>query len=289
MNAFAPLMTTLLDLAYALRDTGVPLTIGGGFGLYLKQNHLRQSGERTLLSQLPEPRATNDIDLFLRVDVLASLPTMQHVAQSLGNLGFQVVENAKFFQWQRTIVIGGIEHEVKVDLLVGPLDECRDHLKTDKLPRVRPKGNLQLHAYHTEEAIAIDQESKALPIRGLRGDGSEYATEVFVPQAFTYLMMKLFAFDDRKGDDRKDAGRHHAMDLYRIVAMMTEPEYQRASQLGQKHITDPRVIRARKIVAADFKTLTSLGILRLREHRLYRDDLQTNEFIGVLEELFPRL
>ena len=79
MNTFAPLTTTLLDLAYALRKTSIPLTIGGGFGLHLKQEHLRQSGERTLLDRLPESRATNDIDLFLRVDVLASLATMQQV------------------------------------------------------------------------------------------------------------------------------------------------------------------------------------------------------------------
>ncbi len=288
MNTFAPLTTTLLDLAYALRETSIPLTIGGGFGLHLKQEHLRQSGERTLLDRLPESRATNDIDLFLRVDVLASLATMQQVARSLGSLGFHVVENAKYFQWQRMLMVGGIEQEVKVDLLVGPLDEYHGRLKTDKLPRVRPKGNIQLHAYHTDEAIAIDQESKAMLVHGLRADGGNYATEVFIPHAFTYLMMKLYAFDDRKADQRKDVGRHHAMDLYRIVAMMTEPEYQRTLELGRKHAEDPRVERARKIAATEFETPTSLGMLRVREHRLYRDDLQIAEFISVLQEVFIR-
>ncbi|MEZ5951963.1 MAG: hypothetical protein R3C12_22805 [Planctomycetaceae bacterium] len=50
----------------------IPLIIGGGFGLYLRQEQLRQSGERTLLQQLPEPRATNDIDLFVRMEILVS-------------------------------------------------------------------------------------------------------------------------------------------------------------------------------------------------------------------------
>jgi hypothetical protein len=286
MNAFAPLTTTLLDLAYALREARIPLTIGGGFGLYLKQENLRQSGERTLLDRLPESRATNDIDLFLRVDVLSSLATMQQVARSLDSLGFRAVETAKYFQWRRTLVIGGIEQEVKVDLLVGPLDKHRARLKTDKLPRVRPKGELQLHAYHTEEAIAIDQEAKAMPVRGPRADGGDYATEVFIPHAFTYLMMKLHAFDDRKGDERKDVGRHHAMDLYRVVAMMTEPEYQRTLELGREHAEDPRVERSRRIVSTDFNTLTSLGVLRLREHPLCREDLQIAEFISVLGEVF---
>ena len=288
MNALAPLVTTLLDLAYNLRETRVPLTVGGGFGLYLRQEHLGQLGERTLLEQLPEPRATNDIDIFLRVDVLASLATMQQFAQALDSLGFEVVEKAKYFQWQRRLVIADVEQEVKVDLLVGPLGEHQGQLKIDKFPRVRPRGTLLLHAYCTEEAIAIDQESEKLSVRGFRSDGIEYATDVFIPRPFTYLMMKLYAFDDRKGDQRKDEGRHHAMDLYRIVAMMTEPEYQRTLALGQKYADDSRVARARTIAASSFGTLTSLGALRFREHRLYRDDLQTAEFLSILQEVFTR-
>ena len=288
MSACAPLTTTLLDLAHAMRQADIPLTIGGGFGLYLKQEHLRSTGDRTLLSRLPEPRATNDIDLFLRVDVLASLATMQQVARALTDLDFKVVENARYFQWQRTLVMGGMEQQVKVDLLVGPLGERPRTLKTDKLPRVRPRGKLQLHAYSTEEAIGIDRESTAIPVRGFRIDGTEDATEVFIPHAFTYLLMKLHAFADRREDARKDVGRHHAMDLYRIVAMMTEAEYHRTLELAQEYVEDQRVERARAIVAADFDTDTRLGVLRVREHRLYRDDLQLDEFLDVLKEVFPQ-
>lgn len=78
------------------------------------------------------------------------------------------------------------------------------------------------------------------------------------------------------------------MDLYRIVAMMTEPEYERSLELGRQHLKDRRVERARTIVATDFDTDTSLGVLRLREHHLYRDDIQIADFIGVLQEVFPR-
>ena len=121
-------------------------------------------------------------------------------------------------------------------------------------------------------------------VHGLRADGGNYATEVFIPHAFTYLMMKLYAFDDRKADRRKDVGRHHAMDLYRIVAMMTEPEYQRTLELGRKQcLRILRVERGGKIAATEFETPTSLGMLRVREHRLYRDDLQIAEFISVLQ------
>jgi hypothetical protein len=58
-----PLLASLLDLLYELEGRGIPLMIGGGFGLFLKRRHLAATGERTLLGQLPQPRATNDLDL----------------------------------------------------------------------------------------------------------------------------------------------------------------------------------------------------------------------------------
>ena len=117
-------------------------------------------------------------------------------------------------------------------------------------------------------------------------DGGEYATTVYLPQGFTYLLMKLFAFDDRKHDDKKDVGRHHAMDLYRIVAMMTEAEYQEALRLSGEYAADPRTERARGIISENFGSNTGLGMLRFREHQLYSNDLQSEEFRKTLAEVF---
>ncbi len=283
MSSFEPLTEALLDLARALDPQQIPLTIGGGFGLYLKQDQLRRTGERTLLAELPAPRATNDIDLFLRVDVLASLEAMQFIAKTLGELEFKPAEEGRYFQWTRSL---GEANEVRLDLLVGPLGEFRDQLKTDKPPRVRPRGKLLLHAHTTEEAIAIDTRSKPLGLKGRCTDGSEFATTVYLPQGFTYLLMKLFAFDDRKNDDKKDVGRHHAMDLYRIVAMMTEAEYDEALQLSREYSGDPRTERARRIISENFGSNTDLGMLRFREHQLFSNALQADDFAKTLADIF---
>jgi hypothetical protein len=37
--------------------------------------------------------------------------------------------------------------------------------------------------------------------------------------------MKLHAFGDRMDDADAYLGRHHALDIYRIVAMLTEGDY----------------------------------------------------------------
>jgi hypothetical protein len=53
------LRTCLLDLLYELRERTIPLTIGGGFGLFLKRRHFAERRVRTVFAELPEPRATN--------------------------------------------------------------------------------------------------------------------------------------------------------------------------------------------------------------------------------------
>jgi hypothetical protein len=111
---------------------------------------------------------------------------------------------------------------------------------------------------------------------------------VFVPEAFPYLLMKLSAFADRKADVNKDLGRHHALDAYTIVGMMTETEYNRARELAALSRADPYFGRVCEVVATEFASPTALGVLRLREHRLSRPEFPVDDFIGVLKEIFTR-
>lgn len=100
--------------------------------------------------------------------------------------------------------------------------------------------------------------------------------------------MKLSAFADRKADANKDLGCHHALDAYAIVGMMTESEYDRALHLAARSRSDPHFLRVCDVVAADFSSPTSPGTLRLREHRLFRDDFRLEDFSTVLGEIFSR-
>ena len=124
-----PLFSSLLDLLRELDSSGIPLTIGGGFGLYLKRLHLERTGERTLFSILPAIRSTNDIDLFLRAEVLSDLARTREVADAIERLGYTPVEEAKFLQRKRPVATAGMAQEVKIDVLVGPLGQYRDRLK----------------------------------------------------------------------------------------------------------------------------------------------------------------
>jgi hypothetical protein len=153
-------------------------------------------------------------------------------------------------------------------------------------PRVRPKGSIEFHAHRTDEALAIDSEPLPIRLSGQRSTGAPHEATVFLPRAFTYLMMKLFAYNDRRADTGKDLGRHHSLDLYTIVGLMTEAEYGQAIEHSRALAADPHATTAREVVATDFADTTGLGILRLREHKLFRPDFQLDEFIAGLRDVF---
>jgi hypothetical protein len=208
------------------------------------------------------------------MEVLVRIESVQKLLRQIEKLKFEPIEGAKYFQWIREDEEG---REVKIDLLCGPLGEYADKLHTGSLPRVRPKapkGTLRFHARHTDEAVELDDRAEQILIVGSCSDGEAITCTIHVPHPFTYLMMKLFAFDDRKNDAKKDVGRHHAMDLFRIVGMMTESQYNTTVSLGSVYRDDERGERARQIVSDHFSKSTSLGMLRVREHHLFRDTLQ---------------
>ncbi len=283
-----PLRACLLDLLYELRDKDIPLTVGGGFGLFLKRQHLAERHERTLFVELPEPRATNDIDVFFRADLLTNRASTAALVDVIVRLGYVPVEEARYFQWKRPVIVGGVTQEVKLDALVGPLGDRRTKLQVNP-PRVRPKGKgLGFHAHQSDEALFLEDAPIRIELSGSRSTGEAYTGTAYVPEAFPYLLMKLSAFADRKADENKDLGRHHALDAYTIVGMMTEAEYERARMLAGRSCSESHFVRVCDIVAAEFSGPTTLGMLRLREHRLFRDDFRLDEFAATLAEIFSR-
>ena len=216
------LESSLLDLAVRLRSTVGPLTVIGGFGLYLKQIHRQAQPDLRMLIPgefWPPARATEDIDLLLSTDVVTSARRMQAIRDALDTLGYTSV--VKFMHFQMPTARGS----VRVDLLTGPIVR-EDQLAQVKIkpPRVRPKEGRDLHAYLMPEAIRAEVGSMMLSLSGVLSDGQPATTDVRLPGAFTMLLMKLHAFRDRL-DDRKQLARYHALDLYRIVAMLTRDEY----------------------------------------------------------------
>lgn len=279
MTAPDPLQECLLGLHATLGECG-PLIVAGGYGLYLKQRSILQMGVRTLLRPelLPDNRTTNDIDLFLRAEVVVNAKRMKLVRDALDGLGFTAVPGSEYLQFAKRVEPAG---SIKIDLLVGPLGGLFDanSVKRDER-RVRPKAFAGLHAHPLDEAVAVEEHAFHVSL-------GDTGVVVYVPQPFTYLLMKLLAFRDRCYDERKDMARHHALDVYRIIAMITAEEDSVVRTLAARYFDHLKVVEARRVVGQHFAAPDSLGILRLREHPLSFARMDLDTFRDELSAILP--
>ena len=288
MNPVTDLRTSLLDLLCELDGSGIRLIIGGGFGLYLKIEHVQQLGIRTLLEEWPEPRSTNDLDLFLRAEVLIKSARARALAEAIERLGYEVVPGAEKYQFVKTVPVGGAVDSVKVDILTGPQACFQDTRVQVDARRACPKPSVGIHAHPVDEAPTLEEGLLPVPLKGRLGSGDPWESEINIPHPYTFLMMKLFAFRDRLDDPDKEFGRYHALDLYSILATTSEEEWRCGLDMRDRYRSQPYVIEAGRLVSEYFSHPDYLGVVRLKESPYYRPELQLDAFISALEELFPR-
>ena len=112
--------------------------------------------------------------------------------------------------------------------------------------------------------------------------------DIDLTQAFTYLLMKLCAYRDRMNDADKNLGQHHALDLYRIVGLLTQKEDADVRRLCAEFANHPVLIDARRIAAAHFVASDGIGRLRIREHPLYTTTLDLDRFAQELQLLLSQ-
>lgn len=270
------MMARALVELHAATSGRIPLVVAGGFGLYLKQRRLAASSERALFprEQWPTPRATEDIDLLLRAEVATDSERMGELRKVLDTLGFKPIDAARYYQFEKS----GEHGTLKIDLHAGPLGEHESKVSADPR-RVSPRPSVGLHARRTPEALGADEESIPILLE------AEPPIEVRVPNALTFVLMKLGALNDRSDDEEKDYGRHHALDLYRCVAMLTPAEDEAAARIRGRHGGHPSLADAQRQVEGLFGRQDAVGLIRLREHPLFPRDVDTGRFVDELRRL----
>jgi hypothetical protein len=289
MITIPDLRTALLDLLHEVQDTDIKLIIGGGYGIYLKTEYVRRLDLRTLLQEWPEPRSTNDLDLFLRPELLIEPAKLKPLANSIAKLGYLVVPGAEKYQFVKPGPRGPETGSLKIDILTGPQSRFQGtRVKIDSR-RAKPNPSVGVHAHHMDEAPTLEEGLLSLTIDGELSSGGLWQAEIFLPHPYTFLMMKLFAFRDRLDDPDKEFGRYHALDLYTILATMTEQEWRYALELRDRYIDQPYVVEAGDLVSEYFSALNRMGMIRMRESRYYRPELQFDGFMGAFQELFPTI
>jgi hypothetical protein len=62
-----------------------------------------------------------------------------------------------------------------------------------------------------DEVPTLEDGLRSYTVSGVLSSGLPWQGEVFLPHAFSFPMMKLFAFRDRLEDRNKEFGRYHAL------------------------------------------------------------------------------
>jgi hypothetical protein len=287
MITIPDLQTALLDLLFEVQGTDIQFIIGGGFGVYLKAEYVRRLGERTLFREWPEARSTNDLDLFLRPEFLIESVKLRPLEKAMARLGYHVVPGAEKYQFVKSGPEGDQTGAIKIDILTGPQSLfVGTAVKTDAR-RDRPNPSVGIHAHPVDEVPTLEEELLSRKLEGILSSGEFWQADVFLPHPYTFLMMKLFAFKDRLDDVNKEFGRYHALDLYTILSTTLETEWRQALAFRDQKRDDRYIREAGTLVSKYFSALNRLGMIRLRESRYCRPELQLDEFMSALVELFP--
>ena len=237
--------------------------MGGGYGLVLRTEYVRRTGIATRFDEIPEARSTNDLDLFLSAEIITSAEKTEKIRDALAELGFEPI--APYFQFHLPIKYEGLEMSIKIDLLAAmPQSERERGLVKISKPRIRPRKASNIHGFLTEEAITLEENLQPIDV----SEAGESPLEIYLPHPFSYLVMKLFALRDRLEDEKKDFGAYHAFDIYRIVGMMSEREWNEALELKARYRDAPKIKEAGRIAGELFAGggLESIGVLRVRQH-----------------------
>jgi hypothetical protein len=286
MDTMPNLRTALLDVLYETRDHDLKLIVGGGYGIYLKREHVTKTAKRTLFAEWPYARSTNDLDLFLRPELLIESQRLRPLSDTLKQLGYAVIQGAEKYQFAKPGPTGGHEGALKIDLLTGPQSQFSGTGARVDSRRVQPRPSVDLHAHPVNEALTLEDDLLSVMLDGTLSNGSRYQAEIHLPHPLTFAMMKLFAFRDRANDGNKEFGRYHALDLYTVLAMTTEEEWNRAIALRTQHLSHTIIEDAAQIVDQYFSSPKALGAIRIQESPYYRKELQLNEFCAAISDLF---
>jgi hypothetical protein len=259
-----PMWSAFEPLWRELQFAGNQVQLAGGYGLFLKQRWLLANRDCATLIPLENwldatPRATNDLDIVVGLDLLADDEAQRSIVQALERNEFKVVEEHPRWQFEKQL---DPDRQILVDLH-AEVPECENqNLALDKL-RVKHKpslGDQGVHGRRNPEAAGCSLHPFLFQIGEIT---------ISVPNPVTWSVMKLISTRDRrrKAEDtnREEEYRNfhhleamkHARDVARIVAMMTRDERESAQEVIME--VRERLYFAEAVTACDQLFLRSEG------------------------------
>jgi hypothetical protein len=216
------------------------ILVAGGYGLFLKQRWLSSSASLPTVVPIPNwldttPRVTKDVDLVLGLDLIKDASHQKSVVSALTQNGFEASHRAHEQRWKFLKRLSG-DQLIVVEMHAQRPDPNLDGITaTDKRVKHKPSlGEQGVHGRTNPEAVGSERH----PFQFSLGD-----VNLVVPNPVTWSVMKLTATRDRwalsqdiaRGEESREfsslQAAKHAQDVYRVIAMMTMEERDRASEV----------------------------------------------------------
>lgn len=280
------MISPLIELARELGKFDIPLILGGGLSLYLRTVLLKKKYSSRFPKRILQ-RSTKDIDIFLTSDLIADSTKVGHIRDSLNSLGYKPVTN--YFQFSKSKTAAD-NKDILIDILSAPASDKDLDKVIAKGIRIKPEGIEKFHAYLVKEAKDINLG--LIPLNDFSNLIHNVSiSNLFILSSFNYIILKLHAFRDRLNDESVDYGQHHAYDIFATVIDMDQTDWENAEHHLSANPTAEYIISSRNIIAKFFTAKDDLGIIRLRENKLYQRekyeyDNYIQYFISDLKDLF---
>ena len=237
------------------------ILVAGGYGLFLKQRWLSSSASLPTVVPIPKwldttPRVTKDVDLVLGLDLIKDASHQKSVVTVLTQNGFAASDRPNEQRWKFLKRLSGDQLIVVEMHAQRPAPDLDGITATDKRVKHKPSlGEQGVHGRTNPEAVG----SELHPFQFSLDD-----VNVFVPNPVTWSVMKLTATRDRwvssqelacdeesREFNRLQAAKH-AQDVYRVIAMMTMEERDRASEVVESLIGTDAFNTAKQCWQKDF-------------------------------------
>jgi hypothetical protein len=196
-----------------------------------------------------EIRTTTDIDLMISQSQALDETKRKAIAELIiDELKYVVREDGKHFRFLK-------EPAQELDILAPPIAGIVTEGGRVKLVRTR------LHGHITPEACFIEEDLRTVDVARLTGASASWPVWVNVPSPTNMLILKLFAFDDRDSEPRRDSTRAqaHAYDIYIITILAMTEDYQEGRRFISRHADSNVVERARTIAESKFGAIEHSG------------------------------
>jgi len=221
---------------------------------------------------------------MLSAELVADARSMTALRTALDRLKYEVIKGSEYLQFARPSRYA-VRQDRFADRAARRAQEHSRHPRGQSSRQARAADRPELHAHPTDGALTLSESPSVIEVTGT------LSTDERSPRGSRFPIPSVPAYEAHRvprpaNDADTDLGRHHALDVFRIVAMLTEQERDQV-QANVRHFAANAQVRSCVDWCARIRRLHRAGVLAMRAHTLWQNDQQLAAFLEPSRESCP--